>query len=371
MPDDLPPPPDDQAPASPARWRMAEHWPELVAALTGQSIEATTLLLRGLELLNRKGRLTPAEHKVLALPAERLRHAGISAQQIVRFQSGRVRQSHEKIDLAYLLECVLQERRNELALLGLTVWRKFRSVDVLMDPTLGFSLAQAMLDWSLPFGHRIDLRLDLAPGEPARARLRLKTCGETLPTADQVSNDNLNWLLLRQIAATDGSIEVERSLGSDGVLLSAVFGRTLTPPASPPEAKAETVRADIDSHFKSVSGAHVLIVTPDEGTRSEALAIVVKLGVTVDGCCAGTLPALAALACHRPDLVVLDALALPAAEAESLRETLARDHPGLPRVEIVAPGSTSALDIEQPRVARDALQQSLGSAVMFTLSRVM
>ena len=349
----------------PARWRIAEHWPELVAALTEQSVESATLLLRGLELLERKSRLTPAEHKVLALPAERLRHAGISAQQIVRFQSGRVRQSHEKIDLAYLLDCVLQERRNELALLGLTVWRKFKPVDVLMDPTLGFSLAQAMLDWSLPFGHRIDLRLDLAPGEPARARLRLKTSGETLPAPEQVSNDNLNWLLLRQIAATDGAIEVERSLVADGVLLSAVFGRTIAPPTTQPPA-----HADIDSQFKSVGGAHVLIVTPDPDTREVALAVIAQLGVTVEAC-AGTVPALAALSSHRPDLIVLDTLALAQAETDSLRETLTRDHPGLPRVEIVAPGAAPALDMDQPRVARDALPQSLGSAVMFTLSRVM
>ena len=369
MPDDLVPSPDDQVPAAPTRWRMAEHWPELVTALTEQSVESATLLLRGLELLERKGRLTPAEHKVLALPAERLRHAGISAQQIVRFQSGRVRQSHEKIDLAYLLDCVLQERRNELALLGLTVWRKFRSVDVLLDPTLGFSLAQAMLDWSLPFGHRIDLRLDLAPGDPARARLRLKTSGETLPTPDQVSNDNLNWLLLRQIAATDGAIEVERSLVADGVLLSAVFGRTMAPPAEP-ATPAETPRPDIDSQFKSVSGAQVLIVTPDPDTRATALAIIAKLGVQVDAC-AGAMPALAALAGRRPDLIVLDTVALPPAEADTLREALTRDHPELPRVEIVAPGAAPVLDIDQPCVARDALPQSLGSAVMFTLSRVM
>jgi len=227
------------APAAPQRWRMAEHWPELVTALTDQSVESVVLLLRGLDLLVRKGRLSQAEYKVLALPAERLKHVGMSAQQIVRFQSGRVRQSHEKIDLAYLLECVLQERRDELARQGLAVWRKFEPVEVLIDPTLGFSLAQAMLDWSTRFGHRIDLRLDLAPTTPARARLRLETYADPLPGHDSVFADGIHWLLLRQIAATDGAVELERDLVEDRVVLSATFGRTQAQTAAAPAAEAE------------------------------------------------------------------------------------------------------------------------------------
>lgn len=345
---------------------MAEHWPELVTALTGQSIESVGLLLRGLDLLVRKGRLSQAEYKVLAQPAERLKHVGMSAQQIVRFQSGQVRQSHEKIDLAYLLECVLQERRHELALLGLTVWRKFAPVDVLMDPTLGFSLTQAMLDWSMSFGHRIDLRLDLVPGEPARARLRLKTYSETPPPQNVVFEDGIHWLLLSQIAATDGAVEVERSLGDKGVTLTALFGRTL----AHPDAQAVDARQEgADSRFKSVSGSHVLLLTPDESTRLEALAIIQKLGIGVEAVSSPEQVA-AAMRQHGPDLIVIDRQALDQEEDQDLRPMLARDHPQLPVIEIVAAGT--AEDASAARtVARDALRQSLGSAVMFTLSRLL
>ena len=142
-------------PEAPTNWRMAEHWPELVAAVTEQSVESVNLLLRGLELLVNRHRLTAAEYQVLTQPVQRLKHASMNAQQIVRFQSGRIRQSHEKIDLAYLSESVLQERRNELATMGITVRRKFKPVEVLIDPTLGHSLTQAMLEWSIPFGNQI------------------------------------------------------------------------------------------------------------------------------------------------------------------------------------------------------------------------
>ena len=192
--------PPDAAASSPAplsaidNWRMAEHWPELVTALTDQSIETVSSLVRGLDLLLSKGRLTPAEYKVLAMPAERLKHCGISAQQIVRFQSGRVRQSHEKIDLAYLLECVLQERKGEMAMLGVTLRRRLKAVDILIDPTLGFSLTNAMLDWGLPFGYRIDWRLETTGGQ---ARLWMKVySGDRVIPGSAVVEDNIHWLLL-------------------------------------------------------------------------------------------------------------------------------------------------------------------------------
>ena len=51
-----------------ASWRMAAHWPELVVAITEQSVSASAHLLRGLDLMLQRGRLTPAEHKVLAMP---------------------------------------------------------------------------------------------------------------------------------------------------------------------------------------------------------------------------------------------------------------------------------------------------------------
>ncbi|MEY5099085.1 MAG: hypothetical protein RJA36_1804 [Pseudomonadota bacterium] len=354
------------APATPQRWRMAEHWPELVTALTDQSIESVVLLLRGLELLVRKGRLTQAEYKVLALPAERLKHVGMSAQQIVRFQSGRVRQSHEKIDLAYLLECVLQERRDELALQGLAVWRKFEPADVLIDPALGFSLAQAMLDWSIRFGHRIDLRLDLTPATPARARLRLETYADPVPEQDSVFDDGIHWLLLRQIAATDGAVELERSLDANRVVLSATFGRTLAQAGAAPAARPEEVSSDPEAPFKSVSGAHVLLVSDDPATCEEAQAIVRKLGLTVEA--AGTEQAREAMRRREPDLIVIDAASLPEHAALELRTALAREHAQLPVLEIVPTEGGASTHGLHSGIARDALAQSLGPAVMFTLS---
>jgi hypothetical protein len=349
-------------------WRMAEHWPELVTAVTDQAIESVSLLLRGLDLLIHKGRISTAEYKVLALPAERLKHIGIAAQQIVRFQSGKVRQSHEKIDLAYLLECVLQERRDELALLGITVWRKFQPMDVLIDPSLGFGLTKAMLDWSTPFGNRIDLRLERVAGEEASARLWMKTYAEQGPLPSALSEENIHWLLLRQMAATDGGIDVERSAEPDGVVLRATFRRALAAPNG--DNHRAPLSEGAESLFKSVAGSHVLVVSGDEGTRQETMAIVRKLGVSVD-VATDLAGARTSMAAHEPQLVVLDSQSLDEAARAQQRRDLSADRPDLAIVDIVASGSPFIGTEQSPAVARDALQQSLGSAVMFTLSKLL
>ncbi len=346
---------------------MAEYWPELVVAVTEQSVESVSLLLRGLDLLVSKGRITPAEYKVLALPAERLRHCGMNAQQIVRFQSGQVRLSHEKIDLAYLLECVLQERRAELVLMGITVRRKLKPMDILIDPTLGFSLTQAMLDWSAPFGSRMDLHLDIG-GTPPQARLWMKTYSDQPPTQSAVFQDGIHWLLLRQIAATDGGIEVERHAEPDGVVLTAVFKRTLAPAPSATTGSAAGAEWP-DSVFKSIVGAHVLVVSQDPDLRLEVQHILQKLGVTTDGSDSME-QTRASLERQHPDLIVIDRTAPPQGLA-ALREELQYAHPSVPVVDIGPSGSTTPHGAAHPVVARDAIQPTLGSTVMFALSKVM
>jgi hypothetical protein len=355
-----PPPPDGQ-------WRMAEHWPELVNAVTEQSIESVELLLRGLALMVQRGRLNPAEYKVLATPAQRLKHCGMNAQQIIRFQSGRVRQSHEKIDMAYVVESVLQERRDELAMMGISVRRKFKPVELLIDPTLGYSLMQAMLDWSTPLGSHIDLRLD-AEGTPPLARLWMKVHATEPLTQSAVFVDNLQWLLLRQIAATDGGIDLNRQMVSDGVELTASFRRTLSTAAPASDPTAPTV-ATPSTLFKTVSGAYVLICSAATDTRLQALGIVRKLGVTADGV-ASAAQALAALKDREVHLLVLDD-AHPPADVASLQYDLATLHPDLCVVKLVLEPSGTADQGSRKEVPLRQLDAQLGSTVMFALSNVL
>ena len=151
-------------------WSLDDHWPELLAALADQFTESVSSLQNQADQLLAKGRINKLEHRALSIPAERIKLAGVSAQQIHRFYAGRIRQSHEKVDMAQLAEGVLQERKQELGILGIALRRKFKPVEVLIDPTVAHTFINAVLDWGLPFGNRVDLRLDLNAW-PQHARL--------------------------------------------------------------------------------------------------------------------------------------------------------------------------------------------------------
>lgn len=355
---------------------MAEHWPELVVAITDQAIESVDLLLRGLELMVQRGKLTPAEFQVLATPAQRLKHCGIHSQQIIRFQSGQVRQSHEKIDLAYVVETVLQERRNELALQGITLRRKFGPVELLIDPTLGYSLAQAMLDWCVRLGQQVDLRLDVPDAEPRLGRLWIKIHTPDAPSAADVFTDTIQWMLLRQIAATDGGIELQREVVADGIELTAWFKRVVAPHLQTPTGM-KPAGGRSSTVFKTVSGAYVVVCSASPEVRLKALGIVKQLGVSADGV-ASAAQALSALKDRDVHLLILDE-EHPPADIAQLRFDLAALHPDLAVLKLVLPrakagdkpeGDTAVM-AQKMRVPVDALEQSLGSAVMFTLSNVM
>ena len=138
----------------------------------------------------------------------------------------------------------------------------------------------AMLDWGLPFGYRIDWRLETTQGQ---ARLWMKVySGDRVIPGSAVVEDNIHWLLLSQIAASDGAVRLERSLASDGVELVALFRRTVQ--VAEEEAKVAAAQdTPPDSVFKSVSGAYVVVVSSDAALRNDAVSTLRRLGMSVDG----------------------------------------------------------------------------------------
>ena len=190
-------------------WSLEEHWPALVAGLADQITEGISALQNSIDQLLAKERITRLEHRALSIPAERIKLAGMSAQQINRFYGGRIRQSHEKVDMAQLVEGILQERKSELGVLGIELRRKLKPVEVLIDPTVAHTFVNAVLDWGLPFGNRVDVRMDLNAW-PQHARLQLRVSNDGLPPSSVAMLDSLSWMLIRQIALAAGGIEIER-----------------------------------------------------------------------------------------------------------------------------------------------------------------
>jgi hypothetical protein len=354
---------DDQA------WMLADRWPELIAVLADQITEGTSALQSGLDLLLQRERITPAEYRALSLPAERMKAAGLSAQRIHRFYNGRIRQSHEKVDMASLIEGVLQERKKELGVLGIALRRKLKPVEVLIDPSVAHTFVNAVLDWAQAFGNRIDVRMDLNHW-PQHARFQVRVAHDGAPPSSTLSPDNLHWMLIRQIALATGGVEVTREVRAEGVSLTALFSRTVQ---ALDGMSAVDLSDDQSSMFKSLSGIYVLTISPSLQIRADVRDALREIGIVSDSV-VDLERARDAARSRMPNLIVIDSdLTGPAFLA--FRDHLLREVFEFPFVEISSDDSSFDLsgfgEFSMAKVGRGNIRQALGTAVMFELAKMM
>ena len=350
-------------------WSLEEHWPALVAGLADQITEGISALQNSIDLLLAKERITRLEHRALSIPTERLKVAGISAQQINRFYGGRIRQSHEKIDMAHLVEGILQERKNEFGVLGIELRRKLKSVEVLVDPTVAYTFVNAVLDWGLPFGSRIDLRMDMNAW-PKHARLQLRVSNDGLPPSSTAMLDSLSWVLIRQIALTAGGIEIDRETTDEGVNFTAMFTRTVQ---AVDGISAVELSDDHSSMFKSLSGTYVLTISPTLQIRADVRDALREIGIMSDSV-VDFEQARQAVRSRMPNLIVVDAEIMGDA-FDLFRREILREVFEFPFVEISPDDSSFDMsgfgDLSMAKVGRGNIREALGTAVMFELAKMM
>lgn len=75
------------------------RWPELVGALGAEIASPLTAALERISALTTTGRIDRQGLRALREEVETARQIGIASQQLARLASGRIRQSHERIDL--------------------------------------------------------------------------------------------------------------------------------------------------------------------------------------------------------------------------------------------------------------------------------
>ncbi|MFP5324546.1 MAG: hypothetical protein ACLGH2_07730 [Gammaproteobacteria bacterium] len=358
-----------KSPAESEAWSLDDHWPEMVSNLASQVTEGVSLLQHHLDQLLVKGRLSKLEHRLLSVPAERIKLAGVSAQQVQRFYGGRIRQSHEKVNLADLIEGVLQERKTELGQLGIALRRKLKPLEVLIDPTVAHTFVNAVLDWALPFGNRIDVRLDLNSW-PQNARLQVRVANDGLPPSSSAHMDNLSWMLIRQIANSAGGIEPTRDLNEDGVSFTAMFTRTV-------QAVDGISAVDLsDDHtrtsmFKSLSGTYVLTVSPSLQIRADVRDALREIGIASDSV-VDLQQAREVMRARMPNLIVVDS-ELKGDDFDAFRREILREVFEFPFVEISPDDSSFDMsgfgEFSMAKVGRGNIREALGTAVMFELAK--
>lgn len=321
------------------------------------------------------GRISPDNLRLLRAEIERARRVGIASQQLARFTSKRLRQSHERLNLANTLQSVLAHRKREIAARGIHVKQSTRPIEVLVDPALLFSLLNAMLDWAVEVARStIELRID-RNGWPAIGRLSCTFAhadadGTPAIAASADSLNSVNWHLVQQISQAMG-LELLRDDDATRVKLELEFPRTITEELDGLSA-IEFDHSDGSSlNSKPLAGSQVLVVAARREVRLQVRNAIAHMGLVLDfvasvdeaiDFCNGGLPH--AIIFEGP---------LRGERLDQLAEEIRAELPNFSFIEIVEEGNTFEISgfngMSHARVGRDSLQHSLPSALVFELTR--
>jgi hypothetical protein len=273
------------------------------------------------------------------------------------------------VGMADLVESVLQERKKDFTILGVELRRKLKPVEVLVDPTVAHTFVNAVLDWGLPFGNRIDVRMDLNAW-PRHARLQLRVSNDGVPPSSSAEADSLSWMLVRQIALAAGGIEIDRQLTDEGVNFTALFSRTVQ---AVDGISAVDLSDDHSSMFKSLSGVYVLTISPTLQIRADVRDALREIGITSDSV-VDFRQARDAVMSRMPNLIVVDA-EIKDQGFDLFRRELLREVFEFPFVEISPDDSSFDMsgfgEFSMAKVGRGNVREALGTAVMFELAKMM
>ena len=354
-----------------------QRWPDLVSQVGAEIAEPLTAALERIHVLTATGKIDRAGLRALRDEVERARQAGMIGQQLTRFASGRVRQSHEVLQLEEVLKNVLALRSRETQARGIALKPHLKSARVIVDGSLLFSLLNATLDWALANAHaHIDFTVDFKTW-PANARL---TCRFANRPADQLGDsaipappprlDSLTWRLIEQTAWTMGLvIDRKDSAGTSTLVLE--FPKTAGDEMAGLSA-SEVDDASLQSgNSKALAGSHVLVIASRREVRvviRDALrnmSMLVDFVSTVDE---------AASFCKEglPHAIIVESIQ-KGGRFSHFRDEILGEVPGFVFIEILEQGSTFEMSgtdgARMARIGRDVIASSLPAALMFELSR--
>lgn len=354
-----------------------DHWRELVGRIGADIAGPLTAAIERVHALATTGRIDRHNLRVLRDELEAARQVGIISQQLARFGSGRLRQSHERMHLTQTLKGVLTHRAREIRARDIELTQYLRPIEVIADASLLFGLLTGMLDWALANAHAsIELRVDMKTA-PSQARLTCRFSprpddprrSEAAPSLS-AGLDSLTWQLVRQTAWTMG-LTIERVDESDHTTLTLDFPRTVNDQVEGVSTTELDQAAAPATQAKPLAGHQVLVVASRRDVRAQVIEALRSTGLIID-----VVPSIAEAAqfCHDglPHAIVYES-ALGGERFEQLRDDLLAEAPELAFIEIAEEGTefeiSSFTGAHATRVGRDAIGASLPSALMFELSK--
>ena len=352
-------------------------WRDLVADIGADIASPLTDALELIHTMVSTGRIDADGLRALRHAVEGARQVGMTAQQLTRFASRRVRLSHERLQLTDMLRDVLQHRAREAETHGLALnkTRDMKNAEVLADASLLFSLLNTVVDWSLRHARdNIGFGIDIKTW-PTHARL---SCAFAFCAADErddtrppESLDSLTWRLLEQIAQTMDLI-LARQIDDHRVTLTLEFPRT----ANESMEGASSVDLSDSSGFAPNSmplvGSHVLVVASRREVRMQIRDAIHHMGLVID-LVSSVEEAVDFCRDGLPHAVIVEGI-LDGERLARLRTEIWAEVPDFAFVEIVEEGdgfemSDAGTGHHVARVGRAALDTSLSSVLLFELSK--
>jgi hypothetical protein len=351
-------------------------WRELVDTVGSEIAMPLTSALERILALTSTGRIDKASLRALREEVEMARRVGMIAQQLTRFASARLRQSHERLTLADTLKTVLRHRARETEARGIVLKPSLIPADVIADASLLFSLLNTVLDWALAHARsEIDFTVDMKAW-PSHARV---ICEFAHRPADELDDgapaeapqlDSLVWRLVEQTARTM-TLPLSRSVEQGKVRLTIEFPRT----AQDAMEGMSTIELDqgfgLSSNSRPLAGSHVLIVASRRDMRVRVRDAIRHMGLIID-LVASIEEAADFCRDGLPHAIVFEGI-LNGERLRQLRGEITGEIPEFPFIEIIEEGTSFAMSgfggAPMGRVGRDAIESALPSVLMFELSR--
>ena len=368
------------APASHENASAGERWHELVGAIGAEIAMPLTAALERVHALTSSGQIDRASLRALREEVEGARRAGMIAQQLARFASGRLRQSHERLSLAETLKAVLNHRRRETEARGIHLKPQLKPAEVIVDASLLFSLLNTVLDWALAHAcSEIEFSIDVK-NWPAHAQL---LCSFAHRPADELDDgaaapqpalelDTLTWRLIEQTAWAMG-LTLARAVDAGRITLGLEFPRTVH------DDMEGLSTIELDEGFaasvnsKPLAGSQVLVVASRREMRVRVRDAIRHMGLIVD--MVASIEE-AADFCREglPHAIVVESI-LRGERLKELRADIGAEVPELPFIEISEEGGGFEMagfgGTSMARVGRDAIESALPSVLMFELSKAL
>ena len=353
-----------------------ERWHALVSQVGAEIAAPLTAALERINTLTSTGQIDRRGLRELRHEVEAARQAGMIGQQLTRFASGRLRQSHERLPLADVVNGVLAHRSRETAARGIVLKPSLKPAEVIVDASLLFSLLNSTLDWSLANAHsRIELAIDIRARSTC-ARLQCRFANRPDDALDAAAPphglDSLAWRLLEQTAWTMGLV-IERTDDNGITTLLLEFPRTVSHEIEGVSALEMNDGFAPSSNSQPVAGSHVLVVASRREVRMQVrdalrnMSLIIDFVNSVDE---------AASFCREglPHAIIFESIQNGERFA-SFREDITDEVPGFVFIEIIEEGSTFEMSdfsgTSMARIGRDLIASSLPSALVFELSKTL